>query len=1084
MAAFGIKAIQPQDNEHIFGFATARGTADDSLLEVWNGPTNSDLAYTLDKEGQHQSASGSAARPTYSFEADKDTGRYLSGAASMLDVISGTAVGTWTAGKLTLVQLQVDNLNLNGNTLSSTAGTDLLITPLSGQQIVLDGTIVVDAGVVTGATSITSTSFVGTLTGASTATLVTVVDSTDTSSSIAMFDSATGTLAAKTDAGLTYNAVEGMLTATGFTGPLTGLASTSTLASTVVVVDSTDTSSFIAMFDSATGSLAAKTDAGLTYNSGTGTLTAAAFIGPLTGLASTASVATLANTVVVVDSSDTTSFPAFFDSATGSLAIKTDASNLTYNAGTGILTAAGFAGPLVGDVTGDLEGDVTGNSDTATLASTVTVAASGGDTTSHIAMFDSVSGSLAAKTDPGITYNATSNVLTAAGFAGPITGAVTGNADTATLASTVTVAASGGDTSSHIAMFNSATGSLAALTDPGITYNAGTNVLASTFAGNITGNVTGDVTGDLEGDVTGNSDTATLATTVTVAASSNASASVAFFESASGSLGAKTDPGLTYNASSNKLTSAAFIGALEGNADTATLASTVVVADSSDDSSFIAMFDSNTGSLAARTDAGLTYHAGDGMLTATGFTGPLTGNVTGNASGTALTVTQAAQTAITSVGTLTALQVDNLNINGNTLSSTAGTDLLITPLSGQQIVLDGAIVIDAGVVTGATSITSTAFVGDITGDVTGKADTADTLETAREIGGTSFNGSANIAVALSATATALATAREIGGTSFDGTGNIAVGLSTLATTVTVTDNESTNEDNLIAFVAGAATSTGAQNLEMDGTLTYNPSTGKVTATAVDTQTLVVDTTSTLTGAVTASSTVTAAGVATGLRLNASTVADTTNETNPGLVIGRNTTSGDQILYAGINKAGTYSYIGAVRVGVGYNELKIQPNGGIINLAQTTYINDTTNAFATLGLTVNQGAADNEILALKSSDVGHNMTNKAEADTYGAFRKYQATSGGLTVSGLKDADGVAGLALVLEGFLGEAADTTKSAAAVGIVQVETAVTSGDGNVAASASNSNLFVVADNGNARFIFDKEGTAHADDVWTDSVY
>jgi hypothetical protein len=70
------------------------------------------------------------------------------------------------------------------------------------------------------------------------------------------------------------------------------------------------------------------------------------------------------------------------------------------------------------------------------------------------------------------------------------------------------------------------------------------------------------------------------------------------------------------------------------------------------------------------------------------------------------------------------LQVDNINIDGNTISSTAGTDLNITPLAGQQIVLDGTIVIDAGVVTGATSITSTAFVGALTGDVTGNADTA------------------------------------------------------------------------------------------------------------------------------------------------------------------------------------------------------------------------------------------------------------------------------------------------------------------------------------------------------------------------
>ena len=116
-----------------------------------------------------------------------------------------------------------------------------------------------------------------------------------------------------------------------------------------------------------------------------------------------------------------------------------------------------------------------------------------------------------------------------------------------------------------------------------------------------------------------------------------------------------------------------------------------------------------TGTLVANIEGNLT---GD-------VVGDLTGNVTGNASGTAATVTGAAQTAITSLGTLTALQVDNINVNGNTISSTAGTDLNITPLTGQQIVLDGTIVVDAGVVTGATSITSTAFVGDITGDVTG-----------------------------------------------------------------------------------------------------------------------------------------------------------------------------------------------------------------------------------------------------------------------------------------------------------------------------------------------------------------------------
>ena len=48
--------------------------------------------------------------------------------------------------------------------------------------------------------------------------------------------------------------------------------------------------------------------------------------------------------------------------------------------------------------------------------------------------------------------------------------------------------------------------------------------------------------------------------------------------------------------------------------------------------------------------------------------------------------------------------------------------------------------------------------------------------------------------------------------------------------VLVTDNESTDEDNLITFVENATSSTGNVGLEMDGNLTYNPSTGKLTAT--------------------------------------------------------------------------------------------------------------------------------------------------------------------------------------------------------------------------------------------------------------
>ena len=139
-----------------------------------------------------------------------------------------------------------------------------------------------------------------------------------------------------------------------------------------------------------------------------------------------------------------------------------------------------------------------------------------------------------------------------------------------------------------------------------------------------------------------------------------------------------------------------------------------------------------------------TTSVGSGYTAATLVVGSLegnvTGNVTGNVSGSAATVTNATQSAITSVGTLTSVQVDNINIDGNTISSTTGTDLNIIPSTGQQIVLDGTIVVDAGVVTGATSITSTAFVGNVNGNVsgssgscTGNAETATTATTTDRI---------------------------------------------------------------------------------------------------------------------------------------------------------------------------------------------------------------------------------------------------------------------------------------------------------------------------------------------------------------
>lgn len=57
-----------------------------------------------------------------------------------------------------------------------------------------------------------------------------------------------------------------------------------TVASTVTVLDSTDATSFVAIFESATGSLAAKTDGALLYNATSGALSATSFAGAGGGL--------------------------------------------------------------------------------------------------------------------------------------------------------------------------------------------------------------------------------------------------------------------------------------------------------------------------------------------------------------------------------------------------------------------------------------------------------------------------------------------------------------------------------------------------------------------------------------------------------------------------------------------------------------------------------------------------------------------------------------------------------------------------------------------------------------------------------
>ena len=93
-------------------------------------------------------------------------------------------------------------------------------------------------------------------------------------------------------------------------------------------------------------------------------------------------------------------------------------------------------------------------------------------------------------------------------------------------------------------------------------------------------------------------------------------------------------------------------------------------------------------------DAGVV--TGATSITSTAFVGGLTGNVTGNASGTAATVTTAAQSAITSLGTLTTLTVDSIIINGTNIGHTSDTDAIAIS-SGGVVTMNQIPVFSAGI---------------------------------------------------------------------------------------------------------------------------------------------------------------------------------------------------------------------------------------------------------------------------------------------------------------------------------------------------------------------------------------------------
>ena len=571
----------------------------------------------------------------------------------------------------------------------------------------------------------------------------------------------------------------------------------------------------------------------------TGNLTgnASGSSGSCTGNSATATEATNV-TVTANNSTDETVYPLFVDGATGAQGVETD-TGLSYNPSSGVLSATTFSGALSGALTGNVTGNISGNQSGGTVSATSAAIA---DLTAQRIVIAGTSGEL--EDSSNLTFNGSLlnviGAITASGaitgdLTGDVTGNVTGNVTGA--ASKITVADESTDTTCFPVFVTAATGNRSPATGSNLTFNSNDGTLSTTNL-TLTGNLT------VQG-----STTTVESTTLTVADKNIVVGQGSANDAAADGSGITVDSGdgdktWQWVDATDSWTSSEHIDLANGKVlkhNTATLLSETTLGSSVVNSSLtsVATITSGTwqGTAINDTYIGTINNADKVALSALDIDGGTDINAAitdadlficdDGGAGTNRKVAASRLKTYLGIGA-GASDIDNLDIDGGTDigANLADADLFIVDdgaggtnrkLAASRI---KTYVADITLTTAAqTAITSVGTLASL--DISGALDVD---------GATTLDG---LTVSEASTFTGEITAN--GGLAGNVTGNVSgssgscTGTSAIATSVTATANNSTDETVYLTFVDGA---TGTQGIETDTGLSYNPSSGTITTTAI------------------------------------------------------------------------------------------------------------------------------------------------------------------------------------------------------------------------------------------------------------